>query len=389
MRNIRTEVGGMALILLGVAGSYHAQTPSQNAAERASQSSAPGHIKGTATYRERMALPPNAAFEATLVDVSRADAPAEVIGRIQLVPTGNPPIAFDIPYDPPRINEKGAYAVLARITTGDQLMFTTTQSYPVLTRNNGNDVTLLLKSAGGAAPARAGEEPTLQGLPASFVGTMPCADCPGIHYQLDLKPDHTFSSHMKYQERDATFNDSGRWELANNGKMLVLQGKSKVNEKFSVLDADTLRKLDINGNEIVSQLNYDLKRAPQSAPGERPAAADAPLENTHWKLAALGDASVSADSVQSEAFLVLDPQQHRISGSGGCNRLTGSYELDGEQLKFGQTAGTMMMCPKGMDTEQDFFKSLGQVNQWKITGQRLELLDSDRKVLARFAAGQE
>jgi len=215
---------------------------------------------------------------------------------------------------------------------------------------------------------------------------MPCADCPGIHYQLDLKPDHTFSSHMKYQERDATFNDSGRWELANNGKMLVLQGKGKVTEKFSVRDADTLRKLDTNGNEIVSPFNYDLKRVPQSAPGESQAATDAPLENTHWKLMALGDAPVSADSVQSEAFLVLDPQQHRISGSGGCNRLMGSYELSGDNLKFGQTAGTMMMCPKGMDTEQAFLKSLSQVNKWKITGQSLELFDSDGKVLARFDA---
>jgi putative lipoprotein len=38
-------------------------------------------IQGTATYRERMALPAGAAFEATLEDVSRADAPAETIAR--------------------------------------------------------------------------------------------------------------------------------------------------------------------------------------------------------------------------------------------------------------------------------------------------------------------
>jgi copper homeostasis protein (lipoprotein) len=46
----------------------------------------------------------------------------------------------------------------------------------------------------------------------------------------------------------------------------------------------------------------------------------------------------------------------------------------------------MMMCPKGMDTEQAFLKSLSQVNKWKITGQSLELFDSDGKVLARFDA---
>jgi putative lipoprotein len=50
-------------------------------------------IQGTSTYRERMALPPAAVFEATLEDVSRADAPAETIARAHVASPGNPPIA--------------------------------------------------------------------------------------------------------------------------------------------------------------------------------------------------------------------------------------------------------------------------------------------------------
>src|SRR6188768_2941949 len=43
----------------------------------------PGNtVRGTATYREKIAMPSDAVFEATLEDVSRADAPAEVISRI-------------------------------------------------------------------------------------------------------------------------------------------------------------------------------------------------------------------------------------------------------------------------------------------------------------------
>jgi heat shock protein HslJ len=71
---------------------------------------------------------------------------------------------------------------------------------------------------------------------------------------------------------------------------------------------------------------------------------------------------------RQKRFFVLDPEQHRVSGSGGCNRLTGSYELNGDPLKFGRMAGTMMMCSQGMDTEQAFLKSLGPVSKWKITG---------------------
>jgi putative lipoprotein len=50
-----------------------------------------GTVEGAATYRERIALPPDAVFEAVLEDVSRADAPAKVLGRATINPAGQPP----------------------------------------------------------------------------------------------------------------------------------------------------------------------------------------------------------------------------------------------------------------------------------------------------------
>jgi uncharacterized lipoprotein YbaY len=49
-------------------------------------------IKGTATYRERIALPPGALFEAAIEDVSRADAPASTLATTRIMSPGNPPI---------------------------------------------------------------------------------------------------------------------------------------------------------------------------------------------------------------------------------------------------------------------------------------------------------
>jgi heat shock protein HslJ len=221
-------------------------------------------------------------------------------------------------------------------------------------------------------------------LPATFVGRLPCADCPGIRYQMNLNADHTFASRMTYEERDSSFNESGNWEISDDGKMLVLHNGQGRTEKFAVRSVETLRMLDADGNEIKSTLNYELKRAPEFAPLSGGDAATATLENTPWKLTLLGNSPVSAPSPQREAFVLLDPASHRVSGSSGCNRLMGSYELNGEQLKFGQMAGTRMACPEGMDTEQAFLKSLGQVARWKIKCRNLELLDSDGKLLAQF-----
>jgi hypothetical protein len=72
-------------------------------------------VQGTATYRERMALPAGAVLEAVIEDVSRADAPAAMVARTRVVSPGQPPIAFTIAYDPARILADNRYAVRARI----------------------------------------------------------------------------------------------------------------------------------------------------------------------------------------------------------------------------------------------------------------------------------
>jgi copper homeostasis protein (lipoprotein) len=240
-------------------------------------------------------------------------------------------------------------------------------------------------SAGHAQTSSQDGEPALRDLPATFVGMLPCADCPGIRYRVDLRQDHTFSSSMTYEERNASFVDGGKWEMADDGRVLVLHGSHDATSKFKLIDADTLRQLDGEGHEINSKLNYDLKR--ESAPAATSGSgANGSLENTHWSLIQLGDTAVSSDSHEKEAYFALDPSTHRVSGSGGCNRLMGSYEDEGNKLKFGQMAGTMMMCPEGMETERDFLQALSRVNTWKISDRSLDLFDSSGKLLARFEA---
>lgn len=109
-------------------------------------------IQGTASYRERMAMPSGAVFEATLEDVSRADAPAVVIAGTRLDSPGNPPITFSIPYDPARIVADNQYVVRARITQDGKLLFASDTATPVITRGNPTSVSILLvRVAGGQA----------------------------------------------------------------------------------------------------------------------------------------------------------------------------------------------------------------------------------------------
>jgi putative lipoprotein len=124
------------LILLIAACGGRSSTPAAEASAA---------VTGTVTYRERMLLPPDAVIQVSLVDVSLMDVPAKLISRQEIRPEHAVPIAFKLPYDPEAIDERMTYAVQARISSGDKLLFITDTSYQVLTRGQPDHIDLVLK----------------------------------------------------------------------------------------------------------------------------------------------------------------------------------------------------------------------------------------------------
>lgn len=114
--------------------------------------------------------------------------------------------------------------------------------------------------------------------------------------------------------------------------------------------------------------------------------ADSTLRGTYWKLVRLGDSPVVAAPKQREAHLILANDTLRVSGSGGCNRLSGGFELEGDRLRFSRMAGTMMACLDGMEQEKRLLDVLGQVERYRIRGSHLDLMDAQGVVIARFEA---
>lgn len=104
----------------------------------------PASVTGTVTYRERIALTPEAVVEVQLLDVSVADASAKLIAEQTIKPQHQVPIPFELTYDPAQIDERFTYAVRATIRERGQLMFTTDRSYRVLTRGSPKHVDLVL-----------------------------------------------------------------------------------------------------------------------------------------------------------------------------------------------------------------------------------------------------
>ena len=129
----------------------------------------------------------------------------------------------------------------------------------------------------------------------------------------------------------------------------------------------------------------------ETAEARAMAAVTAPLLNTYWKLRQIGDGPlggtfVSAFDNQPEAHLVLEQGTGRFHGAGGCNRLHGSYQLDGRWLQLAVAGTTRMACAQGGRMEQLFISMLAQVSSYAVQGQKLTLSDADGRVLLRFEA---
>ena len=232
-----------------------------------------GTVTGTAAYRERIALPPDAVFEAVLQDVSRAGAPAQVIGRATLDPAGQPPFRFEITYDDQAVLPGHRYAVRATIRHRGRLLFTTDTHVPAF---------------GGGAP-------------------------------LQLR--------------------------------------------------------------LVAVARRPGHASPHAG------VPDSPLRNTYWKLTQLNGAPVTLTERQREPHLIFLATEPRLAGSGGCNRIMGGFEVEGDRLQLENLAGTMMACLDGMEQETQFLQALGRVARFRIAGDRLELIDAGGTVLAQLQAG--
>lgn len=228
----------------------------------AAEAAATKKILGAANYRERVALTPNAMFEATLQDVSRADAPARVVARVRQANPGQVPIEFVIRFDPRKIVTSRRYVVRATIREGGRLLFSGSQ--PVLTRGNSNRVAILMRSV-------------------SAVGS-------GVQTGL---------------------------------------------------------------------------------------------ENSRWVPTQIAGRGVSVTEAQREPWIELEPRSKRMTGSGGCNRISGGYEAGPGTLRFGQIMHTQMACP-AMEGETAFLRALTNTRRYQVLGRVLELRDDSGRVLARL-----
>lgn len=85
----------------------------------------------------------------------------------------------------------------------------------------------------------------------TYYGFLPCADCPGISYTLDLQTNGQYHLTMDYYDRESTFESVGEFTYENDRIMLYADEKITGQYEF---EGDKLIHLDGDGNRIMTDL---------------------------------------------------------------------------------------------------------------------------------------
>ncbi|CAL4867648.1 hypothetical protein MMA231_01913 [Asticcacaulis sp. MM231] len=112
---------------------------------------------------------------------------------------------------------------------------------------------------------------------------------------------------------------------------------------------------------------------------------EAVITEKYWMLVELNGHPVAPGP--NDTYITLKRDVQRLIGSGGCNRLGGSYTLGAmNRVRFSQIVSMEMACTQGMETETQFLRVLNSADSYNVKGDRLVLNKARMAPLARFEA---
>lgn len=86
---------------------------------------------------------------------------------------------------------------------------------------------------------------------------------------------------------------------------------------------------------------------------------------------------------KSNVYLLFETQTKLLSGSAGCNKIQGGYQVEQSALRINFIAGAKR-CESGMAVEKAFLTALPKVRSWFVQGDILKLYDQNKQVLLQL-----
>ena len=119
------------------------------------------------------------------------------------------------------------------------------------------------QAAAPLPPQQAAQSSDLAGR---YAGTLPCADCEGIAWRLDLFADGSYFLNTRTlgKPEPASTDELGRWSLASDGSLLALLGSQP--PRLFAVQPEGLNALDPQGQPLAGATPARLQRDESLAP---------------------------------------------------------------------------------------------------------------------------
>ena len=320
-------------------------------------------IAGQVIYTESEVLPDNAKLEVVLEDISVMDVSAPVLGKSLLDPAGQIPIDFKVMFDDENITLGHRYAVRAKITHDNTLLYTTDTVNSVFIGNDNKHLNLMMKRVGKKPESR-----VMEGMYKYMADTATFKDCmTSKYYPVVLEEESSTLEKAYLNEMNGT---SEFLKVELEGK-IVKRAKTESSIPEDMLLVERFIRIVGKGDCKEQQVNV-------------------PITNNYWKLVSLYGKKVQLDADEYEAHILL---RQGLNGAGalkvvtGCSIIAGTYKVEENTIKLRASAFEKKResC-KNRAVEKDFVAVLDAVRYWRIKGETLKLFDEMDILLATFNA---
>ncbi|WP_133490154.1 META domain-containing protein [Alcanivorax sp. 24] len=334
------------LTLAGQAGKQDENTPYAGVYQRDDE--AVEQVSGEITFADDTKLPPQAVLAVTLMDSNRAP----LLQR--LIHLRETPQPFHLYLASGRLKAGADYSVNARVIVDGGVVMTTGDT-PLQRDDEGRLATVNL-TAHDSGPA-----------PVSFVGRYLYHNEQAIFTPCD-------------SDRRLTVTGAMADALAKAYQQAGLEPMAPL---FMELDGTLEKRRGREAGTLVDALVVrDYRKVMEPEQCEQPSAQ---LTNTYWKLIDVdGRAASPPAEGRNQAHLIL-AGDNTVKGNTSCNRLTGGFTVDGDNLTFTELTTTERACT-GDTVSGAFLTGLEQTRGFRIDGERLSLYDQENHLLAVFTA---
>lgn len=308
-------------------------------------------IKGSLTYRERIALPPGSTATVTLSDTSIADAAAPVLASADIeLKDRQVPVSFELTVPADKLAPNRQYAVRGTISAPEgEPLWTTDTAHTIDVGEASIDLgTLMLVRVRPAGESQLGTEP----------GEAPELTARGNEPGWSLAVDReNMTLKWNYGENEAVV---PRTEpTATSDGRSYLSATEKHDLRVDV--ADRVCRDSMSGMPHPQEVTVTIDGETLSGCGGSPAAL---LLGGEWVVEDI----VGKGIVDNSRATLNFGEDGTLTGRGSCNTYGATWNLSGERLTVTEGRATLMACSPALDNqEREFMRILAAANRFDIT----------------------